>query len=99
MWQLDVPVGNNSAHLLGVVEGNYSSLDARSERGLPTPYGEGEESEMGRPDSLLCSCNAQSRKGAQRREEFSLLPERARSKCARSTAAVKSSTRPCLDGY
>jgi hypothetical protein len=32
-------------------------------------------------------------------EELSLLPERARSECARSTAAVESSSLPCLGGF
>jgi hypothetical protein len=48
------------------------------------------------PDDLLCSCNARPQKMGQGHEELSLLPERAPSEGPRSTAAVKSSSRPCF---
>jgi len=52
------------------------------------------------PDDLpVLAQRTASESVAQGREEISLLPERARSECARSTAAVKNSSRPCLAGY
>ncbi len=56
---------------------------------------------MRRLDSLVSvlAQRAASEGVVQGREELSLLPERAPSEGPRSTAAVKSSSRPCLAEY
>jgi hypothetical protein len=52
------------------------------------------------PDDLLCSHNARPQKvGRKGVRSFLLLPERAPYEGPRSTAAVESSSRPCLAGF